>query len=132
MDNLDNIERKVEKFETNYVSKMNVDTLSAILVIEKNIGVLKSHAFDKSLLQKQSFMIEFLLKEFPMLDRNIIQKKLRERFILSVLQINIIISLFILTIGILLFAFTGFKVSDIIFTLFIMFSMQGFYNIWAS
>lgn len=81
-ESLQNIELKVAMFEKKFnIDTMNDDTLAAIMVIERNITVLKNRVHKKSILTKHEAILYMIHNQFPHMNQTIITKELRKHHI---------------------------------------------------
>lgn len=97
---LEDIERTVAKFEKRYSSeKMNNDTVSAIMIINKDIDLLKNNVVEKHYLKKHNCILQMLMRDMPDLNQSIVKRELNKHFVFSQPIIFLIAALIDIIIG---------------------------------
>lgn len=97
---LEDIERTVAKFENRYSSeKMNNDTVSAIMIINKDIELLKNKVVGKHYLKKHNEILRMLMRDMPELNQSIVKRELNKQFVFSPSIVFVIAALIDIIIG---------------------------------
>lgn len=89
---MDDLEERLKKMERRFsIGDMNADTLVAIMMLEKNIKVIKNSIVDVSILNRYKYVIDMIYKDAPHANRRIVNRLLLKNFIFTRLQVNMLI-----------------------------------------